>query len=166
MRETSGDNAEKRNQFAECIKSFEILQSVLTRFDTETLKIDIKTDIVFNHWLKYQTFEQIAKINDNGNNFTLQQACPNVAFGGSFGFSNWGTCSLDMILKFGTQVKETKWGPRKFFWVRIFTGGFKIGLRRTLVSPGFWATGKTYKTEILHTASLIQFRTSEFYSAE
>ncbi len=59
----------------------------------------------------------------------LKQTCPNVAFGGSFGFSNSGTFSPDM-------------------------------------ASGFWATGNTYKAEILHTASLIQFRASEFYSAQ
>jgi hypothetical protein len=42
-----------------------------------------------------------------------------------------------MILKFGTQVKDVKRGPGNFFEVRIFSGGFRIGLQRNLVVPGF-----------------------------
>jgi hypothetical protein len=71
-----------------------------------------------------------------------------------------------MILKFGTQAKEAKRGPRNFFWVKIFSGGFTMGLQRNLVNPGFWATGKRWEAEILHEASLIQFRTLKFYSAK
>jgi hypothetical protein len=98
--------------------------------------------------------------------FHINQTCPNVAFGGSSDFSNWGTSSPDMTLKFGTQIKEVKRGPRNFFGVRIFSGDFSMRLQRNLVASGFWATGKTYKAEILHTAFLVQFRTSEFYSAQ
>ncbi len=76
------------------------------------------------------------------------QACPNVKPGGSYGPSVWGTSRQDMILKFGTQVKEAKWGPRNFFWVRIFYGGFTMVLQRNLVNPGFWATGKRWEAEI------------------
>jgi hypothetical protein len=53
-----------------------------------------------------------------------------------------------------------------FFWVRIFSGGFSMGLQRNLVVPGFWATGKRWEAEILQVASLIQFRTSKFYPAQ
>jgi hypothetical protein len=38
-----------------------------------------------------------------------------------------------MVLKIGTLVKEVK----RIFWVRIFSGGFRIGLQRNLVVPGF-----------------------------
>jgi hypothetical protein len=37
-----------------------------------------------------------------------------------------------MILKFETQVGEVKIGPRNFFRVRIFSGGFIMGLQRNL----------------------------------
>jgi hypothetical protein len=40
-----------------------------------------------------------------------------------------------------------------------------MGLQRNLVKRGFWATGKRFEAEILQRASLIHFRTSEFYSA-
>jgi hypothetical protein len=92
------------------------------------------------------------------------QTCPNMAFGGSFGFSNWGTSSPDMTLKFGTQIKEVKRGTRNFFGVRIVSGGFSMRHQRNLVASGIWATGKTYKVEILQGAFLVQFRSSEFYS--
>ncbi len=78
----------------------------------------------------------------------------------------WGTSSLNMTLKFGKQVEEVKIGPRNFFEVRIFSGGFKMGLQRKKFTPGLWATGKTYKAEILQGASHHQYRTSEFYSAK
>ncbi len=55
-----------------------------------------------------------------------------MAFDGSFGFFNWGISSWDMIMKFGTQVKEVKWGPRNFSWVRIISGGFSMGLSKIL----------------------------------
>jgi hypothetical protein len=40
----------------------------------------------------------------------------------------WSTSSWNMALKFDTQVEEVKIGPRNFFGVRIFTGGFKMEL--------------------------------------
>jgi hypothetical protein len=98
--------------------------------------------------------------------FDLIQACANLVPGGSCGPSVWGTSRQDMILKFGTKVKDVKWGPRNFFWVRIFSGDFRMELQRDLVVPGFWATGKRWEAEILQGASLIQFRTSKFYSAQ
>ncbi len=94
----------------------------------------------------------------------LHQACANLVPRGSCGPSVWGTSRQDMILKFGTQVKDVKWDPRNFFWVRIFSGGFRMGLQRDIVVPGFWATGKWWEAEILQAASLIQSRTSKFYS--
>jgi hypothetical protein len=41
-----------------------------------------------------------------------------------------------MTLKFGTQVEEVKIGLRDFFGVRIFSGGFKIGLQGKNFTPG------------------------------
>jgi hypothetical protein len=35
-----------------------------------------------------------------------------------------------MILKIGIQVQDVKRGPRNFFGVRIFSGGFRIGSRK------------------------------------
>ncbi len=64
-----------------------------------------------------------------------------------------------------TDYSEAKWGSQNFFGVRIFSGGFKMGLQRKLVACLFWATGKTHKAQILQGASLYQYRTSEFYSA-
>ncbi len=69
-----------------------------------------------------------------------------------------------MTMKFGTQVNQDKWGPRNFFWVRIFTGGSKMRLQINLVACLFWVAGKTYNAKILQGASLTQLRTSEFYS--
>jgi hypothetical protein len=42
-----------------------------------------------------------------------------------------------MILKIATQVKKVKRGPQNFVGVRIFSGGFRMGLQRDLVVPGF-----------------------------
>ncbi len=53
----------------------------------------------------------------------------------------------------------------EFFWVRIFSGGFKMRLQRNLVACLFWLTVKTYKAKILQGALLIQYRTWKLYSA-
>jgi hypothetical protein len=42
-----------------------------------------------------------------------------------------------MTLKFDTQIKEVKRGPLIFFVVRIFSGGFSMGLQGNLATPGF-----------------------------
>jgi hypothetical protein len=39
-----------------------------------------------------------------------------------------------------------------------------MGLQRKNFTPGLWATGKTYESEISRGASHHQYRTSEFYS--
>jgi hypothetical protein len=41
-----------------------------------------------------------------------------------------------MTLKFETQVEEVKIGPWNFFRVRIFSGGFIMGLQRKNFTPG------------------------------
>jgi hypothetical protein len=41
-----------------------------------------------------------------------------------------------MTLKLGTQIEEVKIGPWNFFEVRIFSGGFKMGLQRKNFTSG------------------------------
>lgn len=58
-----------------------------------------------------------------------------------------------------------RWGPSNFFWVSISSGGFILEPQRKVVASGFWATGKTYRAEILKGASFIQLRTYQLESA-
>jgi hypothetical protein len=81
--------------------------------------------------------------------FGLIQHCPNVSVG--------VFCLLEfryLESKFQAEIWHTGYegqmrNPEIFFWDRIFSGGLRIGLRRTLVSAGFWAIGKRCEAEIL-----------------
>ncbi len=116
---------------------------------------------IFEVLLGFQAFlgEYLIKI------YQLQQACPTWNLGGLvqplvkvLAVEIW-SWNLAHMLRRSNQALGI------FFWFRIFSGGFTMGLKRNLVKRGFWATGKRWEAEILQGASLIHFRTSKFYSA-
>ncbi len=73
-------------------------------------------------------------------------------------------------LKYDSEIWNTGWGgqnrPSEFFWGRDLFWWLQNGAPKKYFTPGLWATGKTYKSEISQRASHHQYRTSEFYSAK